>query len=261
MASDGTNGLEPWRSNGGALGSGTAMVADIAPADDSNPKDFTEASGTVFFEAFSGTDGNELFKSVAPYTSAAMVADINPTGNSEPLALTAVGGTLFFTADDGSHGRELWKSSGGPLAPGGTEMVADVNSASGVGGISDPLLITNSNGTVFFSANDGVHGVELWKSNGTGAAMVADINSSPGIGSLSDAPLTNVGGALYFSAVDGTTGLEPWRTAIEGPAQVPPSPPASAATGQRAAALKKCKKKPAGKKRAKCKRKAKRLPV
>jgi ELWxxDGT repeat protein len=260
-ADNGTDGYELWKSNGGALGSGTTMVADIAPADDGNPKGMTDVNGTVFFEANNGTDGGELFKSVAPFTSAAMVADINPTGNSEPFALTAVGSTVFFAAYDGTHGTELWKSTGGPLGPGGTEMVADVNSATGVGSLPDPPLITNSNGTVFFPANDGIHGTELWKSGGTGAAMVADINPVPGMGSISDAPLTNVGGDLYFSASDGSTGLEPWRTAIEDPAQVAPSPPASTTKGQRAAALKKCKKKPPGKKRAKCKRKAKRLPL
>ena len=42
---------------------------------------------------------------------------------------------------------------------------------------SDPANMTNVNGTLFFRANDGSHGPELWKSNGTtgGTVMVKDI--------------------------------------------------------------------------------------
>jgi ELWxxDGT repeat protein len=201
-----------------------------------------------------------------------MVADINPTGNSEPTSLTNVGGTLFFAAYEPTDGQELWKSNGGGLGD-GTELVADINPAAGVGSFPDPPSFANLNGTLFFSATDGAHGVELWRSNGGplgagGTKMVADIN--PGAAaSIGDSLFTNVNGSLYFSANDGSSGLELWRTAIEGPAAVvtpaPPASPATAAaaapTGQRAAALKKCKKKPAGPKRKKCKRKAKRLPV
>ncbi|HMP79993.1 MAG TPA: hypothetical protein PKD54_11115, partial [Pirellulaceae bacterium] len=36
-------------------------------------------------------------------------------------------------------------------------------------GSSNPLSITNVNNTVFFIANNGTHGNELWKSDGTPA--------------------------------------------------------------------------------------------
>ena len=38
------------------------------------------------------------------------------------------------------------------------------------------------NGTLFFAANDGMHGVELWKSDGTaaGTVLVKDINPGSG---------------------------------------------------------------------------------
>jgi ELWxxDGT repeat protein len=72
--------------------------------------------------------------------------------------------------------------------------------------------LTNVNGTLFFQANDGVHGAELWRSNGTsfGTFLVKDIRA----GSASSSPkyLTNVNGTLFFQANDGVRGKELWKS-------------------------------------------------
>ena len=66
--------------------------------------------------------------------------------------------------------------------------------------------------TLYFTLDDGVHGEELWKSNGTaaGTVMVKDIQAGP-YGSAPDY-LTNIGGVLYFSADNGTNGYELWKS-------------------------------------------------
>ena len=71
-------------------------------------------------------------------------------------------------------------------------------------------------GTLFFTAQDGVHGQELWKSGGSsaGTVLVKDIN--PGHGSAASS-LTAVGGTLFFTADDGVHGQELWTsTAADG---------------------------------------------
>jgi ELWxxDGT repeat protein len=72
--------------------------------------------------------------------------------------------------------------------------------------------LTNVDGTLYFEANDGAHGQELWKSDGTaaGTLMVKDIN--PGSSGSEPYDLTNVNGTLYFDANDGTDGFELWKS-------------------------------------------------
>jgi ELWxxDGT repeat protein len=58
-------------------------------------------------------------------------------------------------------------------------------------------------GQLFFHADDGVHGDELWTSDGTdaGTTLVKDVN--PGGGSSNISEPTNVNGTLFFNAYDG----------------------------------------------------------
>ncbi len=66
-------------------------------------------------------------------------------------------------------------------------------------------------GEVVFTADDGVHGTELWVTDGTaaGTRQLADIR--PGAGASNPIDLTVDGSLVYFAANDGT-GVELWRT-------------------------------------------------
>ena len=211
-ANDGVHGSELWRSDGTAAG--TVLVTDIwSGSGSSNPSKFANVNGTVFFSAYNGSYGTELWKSDGTAAGTVLVKDINTNSSnasSYPEDLTNVNGTLFFDANDGVHGRELWKSDGTAT---GTVLVKDVNSGShGSNTASYPRSLTNVNGTLFFSANDGSHGTELWKSNGTeaGTLMVKDIN--PGRNHSYPCFLTNVNGTLFFVAQEGVHGRELWKS-------------------------------------------------
>ena len=77
-------------------------------------------------------------------------------------------------------------------------IVKDINPL----GPGDPGSLTVFNEHLFFRANNGVNGSELWKSNGSeeGTVLVSDINPSgdsyPGV-------LTVLDGVLYFTAYEG----------------------------------------------------------
>ncbi|MFM8914969.1 MAG: ELWxxDGT repeat protein [Candidatus Limnocylindrus sp.] len=65
-------------------------------------------------------------------------------------------------------------------------------------------------GYLYFSAYDGTHGEELWRTNGTTTGLVQDINT--GANDSYPRYFTALGDWLYFRANDGTLGYELWRT-------------------------------------------------
>jgi ELWxxDGT repeat protein len=225
-----THGYELWKSDGTAAG--TVLVKDIEPETNasSDPTDLTVVGNTLFFQATDGvpTDitglhsghGVELWSSDG--TGAGLVDDINPNpaplfDDSNPFGFTDVNGTLFFGADDGVHGFELWKSDG---TEAGTVLVKDIypgpgpfDENSGPGDSVDSLSLINVYGTLFFFADDGIHGKELWKSDGTeaGTVLVKDINPGADSSNLFGDSMIAADHVLYFDADDGS-GEALWRS-------------------------------------------------
>ena len=209
---DGASGRELWKSDG--TSSGTVRVQDIAVGSiGSNPQSLINVGGTLFFTANDGPSGIELWKSDGTQTGTVLVKDIfvgSPSAFDVMWSsFTNVGGTLFFRANAGPTGTELWKSDG---TCAGTTLVRDINPGiNGSFGIL-PGDMTNVGGILYFEANDGGSGYELWKSDGTslGTAMVLDIYA--GLTDSLPAYLTNVGGVLYFRALDDSHGAELWKS-------------------------------------------------
>jgi ELWxxDGT repeat protein len=200
---------EPWKTDG--TPEGTGQFADIVPGSpSSDPRFFTFAGGKLFLQATDDA-GAELWVSDGS-AGASQVADLEPgAGSSSPQDLTAAGGLLFFTADTSGSGRELWKSDG---TAAGTVPVKDIQPgapssfpSSGIPG----TFAAPAGGPLFFAADDGTNGEELWKSDGTGAGTVMVKDILPG-GAPGSQPrsLTAVGSRVFFVAYDSDHGRELW---------------------------------------------------
>jgi ELWxxDGT repeat protein len=149
FTADTGSGTTLWVSDGTA--GGTAPLTASGGA----PHSLTDSGGALFFSAFDGGSGRELWTSDGTVVGTAVVSDINPGySDSGPSSLTDVAGRLYFGARTGLD-RELWSSDGTPV---GTSRVADVN----VGGSAEPRTLTNAAGDLFFVADDGTTGFELW---------------------------------------------------------------------------------------------------
>ena len=64
--------------------------------------------------------------------------------------------------------------------------------------------------TLYFSADDGASGRELWKSSGSAAGTLRVADLRAGAGSSAPERLQAVGGTLFFTADDGLRGRELW---------------------------------------------------
>ena len=143
----------------------------------------------------------------------ALVADVNTVGESagsDPRELTQIGNTVFFTATDKTHGRELWKKEGTNAAV----LVKDIFAGTDSSMIdANPAWLTAVGSTLYFVADDGINGREIWKSDGTAAGTVMVYNTyavdsdpsypvDPRSFNHSSGPneLVSAGGRLYYRA-------------------------------------------------------------
>lgn len=227
-ADDGIHGDELWITDGTAAG--TRMVKDILPPENnpfdnyqfegSDPGYIASVGGGKVVFAAQGEDlfNRELWVSDGTEAGTVLLKDISPDRQGEPRYMTPLpdGRVVFSAAIDRSDiGRELWITDG---TESGTVMLKDINLIQrnpGWPSDSNPEdFLRLENGAVIFTAKDGIHGEELWTTDGTaaGTQMLADIN--PG-GDSSNPGLWNAtkieDGRLVFGAYNGTE-YQTWVT-------------------------------------------------
>jgi ELWxxDGT repeat protein len=208
-ADGGSYGIELWTAyySTDVMGNGYVEVerlSDIASGSEhAKPKHLTLHSGTLYFSAFDSSDERELYYYETD-SGAIREVDVNPSGSSSPKGLIVYKGKLIFGADGGNgKGRELWSFS---LSTGQVSLLKEINSGSEG---SNPSDFVEYKDRIYFQANDGSNGTELWVTDGTGEGteLFRDLN---GGGSSSPRNFYVFDEQLYFAARNGSDGEELW---------------------------------------------------
>ena len=227
---------ELWRSDG--TFEGTYMVKDIWPGpyhSHGGPgiNGYTSSAvvnGIYYFAAkgpgeYVGENyigGLELWRSDGTLEGTYIVTDLTPTYDaiygeawSYPNNLINFKNQLFFSAFSTNTGNELFKSDG---TAGGTHLVKDIcpdgGNCCGNSNHSYPGNFVIVDSLLYFMACDGIHGRELWKTDGTesGTNLVIDLTEGEESSTISEQ--TAFKGRLYFVYDDGDDnhGNELWCT-------------------------------------------------
>ena len=238
-------GREPWI----AQGTKANQMQDISPGSaSSNPsnfehitkKDNNQKQNLLFFTANNGQKGFELWSKNLNKKNdkSKLFADIYPgLPSSYPGDLMNSNEALFFSAADSKSGRELWtvdfpiddQENNNEAAGGDQSEDGEGNNGSGSGNKSEddgslikdikpgkassnPAFLHNQRGKLYFSADNGKYGDEVWTSQGSNNStkIFKDINKGRSSSSPSD--FTSDKSLLYFSANGGKKGQELWMT-------------------------------------------------
>ncbi|WP_237087581.1 pre-peptidase C-terminal domain-containing protein [Anabaena sp. FACHB-709] len=128
------------------------------------------------------------------------VAISNQTGNSNESINTILGaGTYFIRVYTSGLANTFYDLN--ITAQSQALLVQDINPT----GNSDPANLTTLGNTLYFTANDGINGVQLWSSNGDITTRLSNISS------FNPTNLIVFNNRLYFAASNDTFGRELWE--------------------------------------------------
>ena len=206
---------ELWRITHSAVTRGGTIGPDYA-------KRFIDFKDKIYFSGAAGPSfvDSELYSYEPSTNTSTLVANLDAAGSSSPGDFTVLGDKLYFigvntlsatSTSPISFERRLYQYDGN-VAPSIVNQQLDISVGTNIAIESDQL---------YFSADDGVHGRELWTLNPAGnSALVKDL--APGTASSAVHNIMAFNGSIYFNASDGSDALaiQLWRVHVSDVAKI-----------------------------------------
>ncbi|MGN6267152.1 MAG: hypothetical protein ACTHM5_15845, partial [Ginsengibacter sp.] len=195
-----------WTSNG-TPGSGTKQYAFNVKID--QDLGIGLLNNKIYFAGVDATHGTELWETDGTQTGTKLVQDfVAGTNSSLPADFVQYKGDLYFT-DSSSVGRELYKLSG---TNGAISLLKDINPGIPNAFDKNSADFQISNGLLYFVADNGTSGKELWVTNGTSAGTKLLKDISTGSASTSFSQFITPGTQLIFTVVTPDYSMDLWKT-------------------------------------------------
>lgn len=158
----------------------------------------------------------DLWKSDGTPAGTQITKQLKPSSSYQQHMIVAIASNFFyFVANDGTTGYELWRSDG---TPNGTQQIKDIANGAASAFVPklfqpiffDPFVVIND--VLFFIADDGVNGKQLWKSDGTEQGTRPLKALLPSSEQIQWYEFMNVNGRLFVTAKDGMSGTKLWKS-------------------------------------------------
>lgn len=200
------NGNEVWVTDGTTAG--TTLLKDInsgtAP---SYPGAFVQYNSKVYFGADDGVNGSKLWVTDGTASGTQLIN----VPFEAPVYFVVLNSMMISFAYDATNGVELWKTDG---TVGGSSLIKDINPgfASSVPASLRADMFAVYNNKLYFVADNGSNGYELWMTDGSsaGTQMVKEIRTGTGNTYIGNMQVFN--NKLYFGAMDASGKRELWET-------------------------------------------------
>ncbi len=207
---------ELWKSDGTEAGTVLLKIFSGFAGTSGNfegSKNLIAYNNKLFFVADDG-EGRELWVSDGTVPGTVILKDLDSTiASSNPTEFNIINGKLLFLSSEAAGSTDgVWVSDGSAI---GTQRIASVSVNTDVnyydGKPTAVSMFVDSLNLMFFTANDGSNGSEIWVTDGTptGTKMVMDINPS---GDSEPAMFRPGNGFLIFSAQDADFRARLWKT-------------------------------------------------
>lgn len=191
-----------------------AGTARVVPGGVARPRSASLVAGDGDLYFFDTTSAARLWASDGTEGGTRTLGDAGAAKPFERDARSVARGVLYFAGRQDATGSEPWR---GVASADVAYLLKDIRSGTTwsngeyVVASSDPEWFTGLGSIVLFAADDGIHGRELWRTNGTEAGTVLVKDIEPGPAGSSPSWLVAVGDRVYFSACR-AEGCELWES-------------------------------------------------